>query len=205
MAVLHSAALGELAATPIKVRPETAAAIVVAADGYPTSPVDAVPIPDVDVPAGVQLIHAGTRFDDDRLVSSGGRILNVVGTGSDLAAALEVAYPVVEQLTGKGLFARSDIGWRHAPRPSKRSSKKKRRKRRATGSDGAKVSYEDAGVSFRSASMVTSRIAAAVTATHDDRVVAGHGSFGGVFDVARWPPSPNRCWWRAPTASAPRP
>ena len=176
LAILYSASVGELAATPIEVKPKTSVAIVVAADGYPTDPVDGVPIPAVEPPAGVQLIHAGTRFDGDQLVSSGGRILNVIGIGPDLAAALDVAYPVVDQLTGHGLFARSDIGWRHAPRG---------KVKRPTGdAAGAATSYADAGVSFRAAAAVTNRIAAPVTATHDDRVVAGHGSFGGVFDAS---------------------
>ena len=176
LAILYSAAVGELATTPIEVRSETAVAVVVAADGYPTDPVDGVPIPDVTVPDGVQLIHAGTRLDGGRLVSNGGRIVNVVGTGADLAAALDVAYPVVDRLTGAGLFARSDIGWRHAPRTGK--------KQRTDAATEAGTSYDDAGVSFSAAAATGDRIAGAVTATHDERVIAGHGSFGGVFDVS---------------------
>jgi phosphoribosylamine--glycine ligase/phosphoribosylformylglycinamidine cyclo-ligase len=173
LAILFSAATGELAATPIEVKPDTSVAIVVAAEGYPTDPIDAVPVPDVELPDGAQLIHAGTRFDGESIVSDGGRILNVVGLGDDLAAALAVAYPVVDELTGNGLFARSDIGWRHAPRGG------------ATGRRGAAATaYESAGVSLTAAAATTARISAAVASTHDDRVVAGLGSFGGVFDVS---------------------
>ncbi len=156
----------------------TAAAIVVAADGYPTSPIDGVAIPEVEVPRGVQLIHAATRLEGDRLVSNGGRILNVVGTGNDLSEALAAAYPIVDELIGDGLFARSDIGWRHAPRGDANGQ-------RATDTgDGPKTTYEDAGVSIVAGAATAARIAGAVKSTHDDRVVAGHGSFGGVFDIS---------------------
>ena len=105
--LLHSAAVGRLADTPVEVASSTSAAIVVAADGYPTDPRSEVPIPDVVVPHDVQLLHAGTGYKGDQLVSCGGRVLTVVGLGSDLAQALDRAYPVVDQLVGNGLFARS--------------------------------------------------------------------------------------------------
>ncbi|MEM8925270.1 MAG: phosphoribosylamine--glycine ligase [Actinomycetota bacterium] len=164
--LFHSAATGSLDTAPVAVSGATSAAVVIAADGYPTEPRAGVAIPEVKVPEHVQLLHAGTCYDDDRLVSNGGRVLSVVGTGADLAEALERAYPVVDSLIGDGLFARSDIGWRHAPRG-------------ATG-----TSYADAGVSLVAGAAATDRIADAVRSTHDDRVLAGHGSFGGVFDLA---------------------
>jgi phosphoribosylamine--glycine ligase / phosphoribosylformylglycinamidine cyclo-ligase len=142
----------------------TAATIVVAADGYPAAPRSDIAIPKVKL-GRAQLFHAGTKIDDaGQLVSTGGRVLNVVGTGADLASALDVAYDVVDQLTGDdtGLFARNDIGWRHLPRDA----------------------YEAAGVSLGAGAATTARIASAVKSTHDDRVVAGLGSFGGVFDVS---------------------
>ncbi|MCP3990932.1 MAG: phosphoribosylamine--glycine ligase, partial [Actinomycetia bacterium] len=165
--LLYSAATGALSETTIQLSDRTAAAIVVAADGYPTSPRVDVSVPSVEVPAEVQLIHSGTRYAGNRLVSAGGRVLSVVGTGDDLAEALDRAYPVVNRLTGSGLFARSDIGWRHAPRAKAASS-----------------AYAGAGVSLAAGSAASNRIAAAVASTHNDRVLAGHGSFGGVFDLS---------------------
>jgi phosphoribosylamine--glycine ligase/phosphoribosylformylglycinamidine cyclo-ligase len=167
LTLLFDAATGSLDQTDIELSDETAAAIVVAADGYPTEPRTGVPVPSVEVPEGVQLVHAGTCYEGGHLVSSGGRVLNVVSTGTDLAQALERAYPVVDQLTGDGLFARSDIGWRHAPRTK-----------------ASAPTYQGAGVSLGAAATASARIAAAVASTHNDRVVAGHGSFGGVFDLS---------------------
>jgi phosphoribosylamine--glycine ligase/phosphoribosylformylglycinamidine cyclo-ligase len=164
--VLWSAAVGELADHPLKVSDETAAAVVIAAEGYPTEPRQGVPVPLVEPPPDVQIFHAGTRYVGGDLVSSGGRVLSVVGTGADLAEALERVYQVVDKLTGKGLFARSDIGWRHAPRAR------------------AKSAYAEAGVSLAAGAAATARMATAVASTHDERVVAGLGAFGGVFDMS---------------------
>ncbi len=148
----------------------TAASVVVAAKGYPVSPALGVPIPEVEVPDGVAIIHAGTRVDEGQVVSAGGRVLAVTGTGDDLAAALDRTYETVSAILaraeGGALFARSDIGWRHAPR------------------DGHGGAYAAAGVSFAAATAATDGIADAVLSTHDERVVSGLGSFGGVFDLA---------------------
>ncbi|MEM7337783.1 MAG: phosphoribosylamine--glycine ligase [Actinomycetota bacterium] len=165
--LLHAASTGRLDHTTIKISDDTTAAVVLAAEGYPTSPRTGVAIPDVLVPENAQLIHAGTRRDGEHLVSTGGRVLNVVGRGPDLSQALAAAYTIVDQMTGNGLFARSDIGWRHAPRPKPPAD-----------------AYSDAGVSLDAGAATTKRIAEAVRSTHNDRVVAGHGSFGGVFDMS---------------------
>lgn len=97
-----------------------AATVVVAAEGYPASAAKGVPIPPVidGLPAdrAAHVIHAGTAIADDQLVSSGGRVLNIVGTGADLDAALDAAYVIVDQIVDAEprLFARPDIGWRHS-------------------------------------------------------------------------------------------
>lgn len=94
----------------------SAATVVVAAEGYPASATKHIPIPEVAVPNGAHIIQAGTALDGEQLVSSGGRVLNVVGTGTDLDDALASAYVVVDAITASEsrLFARPDIGWRHA-------------------------------------------------------------------------------------------
>jgi len=163
----------------------TAATVVVAAKGYPVSPALDVPIPDVEVPEGVSIIHAGTRVDAGQVVSAGGRVLAVTGTGDDLAAALDRTYETVSAVLaraeGGALFARSDIGWRHAPRPGQDAASAADAGDGADRDDGA---YAAAGVSFAAATAATDGIADAVLSTHDERVVSGLGSFGGVFDLA---------------------
>ncbi len=169
---------------PLKARDDrTAATVVVCADGYPSSPRTGVAIPDAVAPEGARIIHAGTRDDQGRLVSSGGRVLNAVGVGADLDQALERSYAVVDQLVGNGLFARSDIGWRYVDRGTKSQF--------PTTTEETSVStiendaYASAGVSLAAGAATTERISAAVKSTHDERVIAGLGSFGGVFSASQ--------------------
>jgi phosphoribosylamine--glycine ligase len=62
---------------------------------------------------GPGVLHAGTRRrDDGAVVSAGGRVLTVVGTGVDLTAAREQAYQRVEQVRLPGAYYRGDIGLR---------------------------------------------------------------------------------------------
>ena len=116
--VLMAAATGGLAQlAPLQWRDEAAVTVVVAAHGYPVSvrsddPItgiaDAVQVPDVHV------LHAGTALRDGVLVSAGGRVLSVVGTGADLTAARATAYAGVERIMLPGSHHRTDIARRAA-------------------------------------------------------------------------------------------
>ncbi|GLZ07352.1 phosphoribosylamine--glycine ligase [Actinomadura sp. NBRC 104412] len=95
-----------------------AVTVVVAAEGYPASPVKGDVIGGVEeaerVP-GAYVLHAGTGIDDEgRLVSAGGRVLNVVGSGTDVAAARAAAYEAVGRIELRGSHHRSDIALRAA-------------------------------------------------------------------------------------------
>ncbi len=180
LAVMYAAATSQ-PWTPLKARPNTTAStVVVCADGYPSAPRAGVAIPAAIAPEGSRLLHAGTREVDGALVSSGGRVINAVGVGSDLAQALERSYSIVDQLIGDGLFARQDIGWRYVDRTSNPQAPNQEDSSVTTIS-GENDAYASAGVSLAAGAATTKRISAAVKSTHDDRVIAGHGSFGGVF------------------------
>lgn len=110
-----AAATGTLGQVAPEMRDGYAATVVVCADGYPESPIKGVAVPDLGCTDDVCVYYAGTRRDETgALVSSGGRVLAVTGIGADLDTALQHSYRLVDQITGNGLFARSDIGWRHA-------------------------------------------------------------------------------------------
>ncbi len=175
--VVEACTAGRLGEVEYTLSDRTAVTVVACAEGYPSSVKKDIPIPDVELPAHTSLIHAGTaRNADGAVVSSGGRVLNVVATGDDLAEALQGSYEVIHQLTsGTDLFARPDIGWRHAPGVGIAALK---------AAAGAGDAYAAAGVSFEAGDAAIDQIADAVKETHTDRVVAGVGSFGGVFDLA---------------------
>jgi phosphoribosylamine--glycine ligase len=87
-----------------------AVVVVVAAEGYPGTPRTGDVITGA---AGRGVLHAGTRRrDDGAVVSTGGRVLSVVGTGTDLAAAREHAYQRVGQVHLPGGHFRNDIASR---------------------------------------------------------------------------------------------
>ena len=100
---------GQLADQPqLRWRDDYAVTVVVAAENYPGRP----RVGDVIVGAEADgVLHAGTaRRDDGAIVSSGGRVLSVVGTGSDLVAAREAAYLLTKSIRLPGGHFRSDIG-----------------------------------------------------------------------------------------------
>lgn len=109
--LLLAAATGRLAQLePLRWDEGAAVTVVVAADGYPAAPVLGDPVEGLDeVPAPAYVLHAGTRPDGDRVLSSGGRVLCVTATGPDLAAAREAAYAGVAKVRLRGAHHRSDI------------------------------------------------------------------------------------------------
>lgn len=111
--LLRATATGTLAEhPPLEWHPGAAVTVVIAADGYPNVPRTG------DVISGAEaegVLHAGTRRrDDGAIVAHGGRVLSVVGTGGDLAAAREQAYERVAKVHLAGSHHRTDIALRAA-------------------------------------------------------------------------------------------
>lgn len=116
--LLAAAARGDLreAGEP-QWREEAAVAVVVAAEGYPASARTGDPIGGIEeVEAlGAHVLHAGTALDaEGRVVSSGGRVLAVVATGTDLSAARERALAGAGAIDLPGSHYRADIAQRAA-------------------------------------------------------------------------------------------
>ncbi|MEX2654697.1 MAG: phosphoribosylamine--glycine ligase [Acidimicrobiia bacterium] len=108
--ILAGAAAGSLGADTIEWRDDAAVNVVLAAAGYPESPRSGDVITGLDqVDDDVLVFHAGTRRDDGRVRTAGGRVLSVVGLGADLAVAREAAYAGVSQIRFEGVHYRTDI------------------------------------------------------------------------------------------------
>jgi len=96
---------------PLIWRREFAACVVLASRGYPARHQTGMPILGLDaVPEDVLVFHAGTRRDGGSLVTAGGRVLNLVGRGSTLTAAVERAYEGASRVEFEGKQFRRDIG-----------------------------------------------------------------------------------------------
>jgi len=115
--LLLATAEGRLATLPPpRWRDDAALTVVLCAEGYPGTPVSGTEIRGLDEAAqseGVTILHAGTKRDGQgRLVAAGGRVLNVVATGRDVAEAQARAYRAVDLIDWPRGFCRRDIGWR---------------------------------------------------------------------------------------------
>jgi phosphoribosylamine--glycine ligase len=96
---------------------DAACCVVLAARGYPGTPERGATIAGLDEAAGlpgVQVFHAGTRRDGDRVLTAGGRVLGVTGVGATLDEARRRAYDGVERVRFDGMHFRRDIGARPA-------------------------------------------------------------------------------------------
>jgi phosphoribosylamine---glycine ligase len=115
--LLNAAATGRLADAPgLRWTPGAAVTVVLAAAGYPATPAtgDHIEgIAEAERVAGAYVLHAGTVTSaDGRLVSSGGRVLNVVGSGPDIAKARSAAYEAAAKIRMHGGWYRRDIAER---------------------------------------------------------------------------------------------
>jgi phosphoribosylamine---glycine ligase len=111
--LLVAAAAGRLQQMTCRLAPDHLVGVVVASRGYPESSQSGCAIEgiaDAELIPGVAVFHAGTAVRDGRLVTAGGRVLTVVGSGSDFEEAIRRAYAGVEKISFEGMQFRRDIG-----------------------------------------------------------------------------------------------
>jgi phosphoribosylamine--glycine ligase len=100
-----------------------AAIVVMAAGGYPGKYGKGYPITGLDssrLPRSSHVIHAGTKIENGQIVTSGGRVLGIVGEGADLCAAIDTAYIAVECISFEKAHFRKDIGQKGLTRLEKK-------------------------------------------------------------------------------------
>jgi len=90
----------------------TAVCVVVASEGYPDAPVKGDVIEGLEAASasGARVFHAGTSMKEGRLVTSGGRVLGIVGAGPDARTARELANRAASEIRIRGAQRRTDIG-----------------------------------------------------------------------------------------------
>ncbi|MBZ5610359.1 MAG: phosphoribosylamine--glycine ligase [Acidobacteriia bacterium] len=107
---LFAAAHGTLDESDLTWRPEPSVCVVLAAAGYPGSVRTGDAVRGLDRITGATVFHAGTRLDNNVLVTSGGRVLGVTARGETLASAIENTYREVAPISFAGMHYRTDIG-----------------------------------------------------------------------------------------------
>jgi phosphoribosylamine---glycine ligase len=110
LAALWGAAIGELDAD-LAVGGGASVTVVLAGGDYPARSDSGTPIAGLQdaEAAGALVFHAGTARQSERLVTNGGRILNVTGVADDLSGAREAAYEAAAKIGFDGMQFRRDI------------------------------------------------------------------------------------------------
>jgi phosphoribosylamine--glycine ligase len=111
LVALAAAAAGDLSHVELSGRAGAAVTVVLAARDYPSGGDRGSPIAGIEAAeaAGALVFHAGTALRGGRVVTNGGRILNVTGVGEDIAAARMAAYAAAGLITWDGVRRREDI------------------------------------------------------------------------------------------------
>ena len=110
--LLMSAALGELDPTSVGWNDGPTVCVVLASEGYPGSYPKGRLISGIAAAEdkGAKVFHAGTRFQEGRIATAGGRVLGVTAGGEDLSTAIDNTYAAVQEIHFDGAHFRRDIG-----------------------------------------------------------------------------------------------
>ena len=117
--IVEAVAKERLSELSIQWKKEASACVVIASGGYPGSYPKGLEISGLDENGqaqGVTVYHAGTKLENGKFLTNGGRVLGVTALGETLEEALNKAYAAVEGITFDGAFYRRDIG-RRRPQP----------------------------------------------------------------------------------------
>jgi phosphoribosylamine---glycine ligase len=111
--LLAAAASGDLPQAAVRIAERCLTGVVIASRGYPESSESGVTIAGIEGAEtidGVAVYHAGTARKNGHLVTAGGRVLTVVGSGENFAESMTRAYAGVLQIAFDGMQFRHDIG-----------------------------------------------------------------------------------------------
>lgn len=108
--VIAACTQGKLGETAIEFDDQYRCTVVLASGGYPTEYEKGKEITGIDKVESAQVFHAGTKIQDGKLTTNGGRVLNVVGNGATLQEAIDNAYSEISKIHFDKAFYRSDIG-----------------------------------------------------------------------------------------------
>jgi phosphoribosylamine--glycine ligase len=103
-------AKGELDKVPFEMDERTCTTVMMVSGGYPEEYEKGKEITGLDQVEGSIAFHAGTKMENEKLVTSGGRVISVSSYGKDRAEALAQSFKNVQKINFDGKYFRSDIG-----------------------------------------------------------------------------------------------
>ena len=107
--IIESSISGTLNSLEVNWQQSSAATVVLASKGYPEVYEKGKAITGLEAEEAI-IFHAGTSLQNEQVVTSGGRVLNVVGVADNLKDALKKAYQAIEGIYFEGMHYRKDIG-----------------------------------------------------------------------------------------------
>lgn len=111
VALLKATAEGTLNEQTIQVDERTATTVMLVSGGYPEAYEKGKAIQGLTTSTQSELFHAGTRLEEETVVTSGGRVLAVTSYGEDFQEALKQSYNTIEQISFEGMNYRKDLGF----------------------------------------------------------------------------------------------
>ena len=113
--VINYAVKNELHKIKIKWKKEQSMTIVLCSKGYPSKYINNKPIKNlskINLKKNFFIFHAGTKINNDNIVSNGGRVLNITGIGKKISKLRSDIIKIIKKINWKSGFYRKDIGWR---------------------------------------------------------------------------------------------
>ncbi|MDR4499315.1 MAG: phosphoribosylamine--glycine ligase [Candidatus Scalindua sp.] len=113
--IMQATITGGLDNIDIEWKPQTSLCVVMASKGYPGRHVNGMEITGLNLfkdQDDTQVFHAGTRYNNGKILTNGGRVLNIVACGKDIRDAQQKAYDAVAKISFEGAYYRKDIGYK---------------------------------------------------------------------------------------------
>ena len=181
--ILLACVEGRLSPGDVRWRSECSVGVVLASGGYPGSYAKGKVITGLEEAARSgagstgMIFHAGTQRQDDRTVTSGGRVLAVVATAADREAARNKAYKAVSKIHFEGMQLRTDIAALHHGEIAGGEAANTNRAR------SKESAYAAAGVDIDAGERAVELMKTAVRQTYTPEVLGGIGAFGGSMSI----------------------
>jgi phosphoribosylamine--glycine ligase/phosphoribosylformylglycinamidine cyclo-ligase len=173
LGIMEACVHGKLIEKEIHWKTGAAVSVVLASKGYPEKAEKGRLIEIREMPKDTACFQAGTGLNaDGQLVTAGGRVLGVTAWAQNLSMAVSMAYQAIKEVHFEGMQYRNDIAKYALPG------------RENEVSPISKAAYENSGVSIDAGNKAVELMKDAVRATYTPAVLAGIGSFGGLFDIS---------------------
>ena len=109
--LMEAASRGTLAEVQIDINPLTAAAVMLVSGGYPEAYQKEKLVTNIPTTYNSIIFHAGTKMEDKKIVTNGGRVIAITSFGEDHKVALDSAKKIAEEIQFEGKYYRKDIGF----------------------------------------------------------------------------------------------